>query len=66
MICRSNPSMWITISVAVHVVFIGIPPALFARRAIRGSPFREPAALRSGVESAAAGALLSWGRRRAG
>jgi len=29
----SNDSLWITLSIAVHIVFIGIPIALFASRA---------------------------------
>ena len=32
----SNDSLWIALSIAVHVVLIGIPIALFARRAHRG------------------------------
>ncbi len=32
----SNDSLWITLSIAVHVLFIGIPIALFASRALRG------------------------------
>jgi hypothetical protein len=34
----SNDLLWITLSVVVHIVFIGIPIALFARGAHQGRP----------------------------
>ncbi len=40
----SKDPLWITLSVAVHALLIGIPIALFARRALTSRPTGAPAA----------------------
>jgi hypothetical protein len=39
----SNDPLWISLSVAVYALLIGIPIALFARRAVRAEAMLEPA-----------------------
>jgi hypothetical protein len=42
----SKDPLWITLSIAVHVLLIGIPIAIFARRAVLAATIPEPAATR--------------------